>query len=519
MTLTLPKQRTERSLLLVLLSFSLLMVLYLVLRFAADWTGHDTVAMANIISNVYSQGTLVPAGEAYTLGMNPQAVSVMLIHLTGVPLEGLVQRALPLLLMVDVLVAYVAYRTLTQDRWAGLFAASLLAMQPEFLFTTTRGSHEKITWLLTLLGLFVLARSFMDAGRFARFVVWTAIFYLVAFALITTNAFFASSLLAALALCFLAATALSYLILRKGTEFSRLIYVTASCSILVYLFMFHLYAPAVEAFNDLRPTIDRIAALLFGVEVPFSTAAATGHVASGWATGSVYLALSAATYVLTLISFVYWLVLAWRLWKGRLRGSPLFLLWLLYAAFAFQMALSVGAAGLGLLASNLQVRLFPVFMLLVMPLAALGLQEGARCIRARRQHAVLAVLALLFAGTAGAAAFKATNEPLLSNTWTFRVRNEQLSVEWVDEYTRYGDVWLGTDRLRYTAGGYEDPLRHRYDIYGVDEFTRYALVSRFEETRMLRMGIPQPALGQENQVYDNGTARAYHFRPRTPYQR
>jgi hypothetical protein len=66
---------------------------------------------------------------------------------------------------------------------------------------------------------------------------------------------------------------------------------------------------------------------------------------------------------------------------------------------------------------------------------------------------------------------------------------------------------------------YDDPLRNRYDIYAVGEFVRYALVSDFSETRMLRMGVEQPALGLENQVYENGTARMYHLRPRTPFQR
>jgi hypothetical protein len=196
------------------------------------------------------------------------------------------------------------------------------------------------------------------------------------------------------------------------------------------------------------------------------------------------------------------------------------LLWLFYAAFAVQFALSVGASGLGLLASNLQVRLFPVFMLLAIPLAALAVQSAVRSTAKTRLRPIVLLLVLLFsAWMAGSAILKATNEPLLSNYWVFKLRSEENALRWTQLYTRYGRVWIGLDRLRYVSEDYDDPLRNRYDIYAVGEFVRYALVSDFSETRMLRMGVEQPALGLENQVYENGTARMYHLRPRTPFQR
>ena len=511
---------TERFALLILFAFSLLVAFYFPMRYAGKRTGGDTIRMAVATSNVLQQGTLQPEGEVYPHGFNSPAVSAILVNVTGAPLELLNQFVLPFLLAVNVLVAYVAFRFLTQEKWAALLGAFLLAMQAEFVFTVVRGTHEKLTWMMVLLAILVLAKSFVNVGRPRRFVIWVGLFYLFAFAIIASNSFFASSFLTALATCFIAAAAITYVGLKRDNDFSRLVYVTVACSILVFLFRFYIYTPALRVTSALKLNIDRIAALFLNTDVVFDPSAAGGHVGTGWVSGMTYVALSSASWTLVLTSGVYWLVMTRRVLRARHRGSPLMLLWLFYAAFAVQFALSVGASGLGLLASNLQVRLFPVFMLLAIPLAALAVQSAVRSTAKTRLRPIVLLLVLLFsAWMAGSAILKATNEPLLSNYWVFKLRSEENALRWTQLYTRYGRVWIGLDRLRYVSEDYDDPLRNRYDIYAVGEFVRYALVSDFSETRMLRMGVEQPALGLENQVYENGTARMYHLRPRTPFQR
>jgi len=512
----------QRHLLLMLVGLSVVIVLYQLQRFGGNWTSGDTVRMATATRSIYMEGTLVPIGNRYEHGFNSQMVSVVLLNLTGISLEWLTTRVLPFMLGVEIVVAYATYSILTRDRWAALLGAFFLALQPEFLFTTMRGSHEKITWMLTLLALYLLARGFLSLPSPRIFAVWTGLVYLSAFALVTTNTFFASSFLAALALCFAAATGLSRLLWKESTRFSRLAYVAVSCSILIFVFMFYVYTPSLNPMYILKDAIDKVAALLLNVEMeaPFSVAAAGGNIGAGWVSVAAYLALSATSYLLALVSLIYWLVLARRLLKGQVVPSPVFLLWLFYAGFAAQLVLSVGTSGLGLLTSNLQVRLFPVFMLVVMPLAAMAIREASRLLsRSRLRYVFVPLAFLLVLWAAGAALLKATNEPLLSNHWIFRVRAEQVSLQWIGDRTRVGYVWLGLDRLRYAREDYSDPIGSRYDIFEPGQSARYGLVSSFEETRMLRLGVPQPPLGQENLVYDNGTAHAYHFRPRTPYQR
>jgi hypothetical protein len=121
----------------------------------------------------------------------------------------------------------------------------------------------------------------------------------------------------------------------------------------------------------------------------------------------------------------------------------------------------------------------------------------------------------------GAAVIKATNEPLLSNHWTFGLNSESQAVRWMQDNTQpnFGQVWLGTDRLRYVSDDFSDPLKYRYDIYNVGQFARYAILSDYETVRLARIGVARPKLSEEEQIYDNGFVQSYHFRPRTPYQR
>jgi hypothetical protein len=346
------------------------------------------------------------------------------------------------------------------------------------------------------------------------------LFYLTAFALISINYFFASSFFIALAFSLLAALILSRLNLVSGdAPFSRLTYVVLSCSVLVFLVVFYLYTPALKAMDLFQSVWDRLASLFLSVEAPFDPAAAGGGVGQAWTSQVAFLAVTSASWFLLFVSALSWLWLAFKALKGQLT-TPAFLLWLLYGGFAAQAAFSVVAAGMGMVASNLQVRIFPVLMLAVMPVAALGIAQLVRWPPLRRARWVMAGLAfLLVFWIMGTSVLKATNEPLISNNWVFRLHSEEQALEWLDEYTKFGRVWLGLDRLRYASPNLEDPLKTRYDIYAVDAFVRYLLISEVEQTRLLRMGVPQPDPRPELGIYDNGFVQVYKFRPRTPYQR
>jgi hypothetical protein len=269
----------------------------------------------------------------------------------------------------------------------------------------------------------------------------------------------------------------------------------------------------------LQSVKDRLASLFLNVEVPFDPTVAGAGVAQAWTSQTAFLAVTSASWLFLFLSALSWLWLGVKVLKKQL-PTPVFLLWLLYGGFAAQAAVSVFAAGMGMVASNLQVRIFPVLMLVVMPVAALGIARLIRWPPLRRARWVVAGLAfLLVFWVMGTSALKATNEPLISNNWVFRLHAEEQGLEWLDEHTNLGRVWLGLDRLRYASATLEDPLKTRYDIYAVDAFVRYLLISKVEQTRLLRMKVPRPDPSPELGIYDNGSVQVYKFRPRTPYQR
>src|SRR5690606_35060568 len=141
----------------------------------------------------------------------------------------------------------------------------------------------------------------------------------------------------------------------------------------------------------------------------------------------------------------------------------LLLLWLLAAAFAFEVLVSAVVDLSGFLGANLQIRLFPLFMLFGIPLVIVAGAELAGRIngpRARRVMTVAMVVLLSVFATTGV--LKATNDPLVSNKWLFFTGNEQRALAWADSRLERQEIWQGFDeRLQEMQKIYQpvDPVR------------------------------------------------------------
>src|SRR5690606_9633698 len=119
-----------------------------------------------------------------------------------------------------------------------------------------------------------------------------------------------------------------------------------------------------------------------------------------------------------------------------------------------QGALSVVADASGVLIGNLQHRLFPSFSLVAVALVGSVLaQQQARW---RTAH-LRAALSLSLFCIAILSVFKATNEPLLSNKWTFYQADELTALDWIEAHHRHSEIWTEFDErlvvAYYTARG------------------------------------------------------------------
>lgn len=521
-------RRTGEQLFLLVL-YVLFLVAYVRLRFDWNTLEGDAIKLTALSQNVLTEGTLVPAGGSYPYGYAYPVLNTFLAHFTGMPLAVIQVYLQPFLVALLVPVSFIAYRSLTGRGRVALLAGLLLFLSPEFLYEATRSSHAKVTLLLALTMLFILARSLRPGRPSSWLAAWVAAFYLAAFAMITSSSFFASSYLFGIAFAF--AATLSLLYLRRSSiampaQMRRLAYVTISAWLLVFLFMFYVYPPSRLVFQTLDSTLEKVTVFFLNVELE-SGANPYAYIQSTWLSPWIYVTLTSLNWIVLLLSLAAWLRQGWSLWVRRedMPGHRL-LLWLLCASFGLLMVLAVLVDRAGALSANLQLRIFPHFLLVGIPLASEALVAlVGRAQRNRRTlpaQAVPVLFVALLSFLSLASLLKITNEPLLSSWWSFYQEQERLSVQWITRHVRNNQVWAGRDiRVRLLAEAYGDWQQQgiQIDREGPPISARYVLQSDISQMRADRLAETLPDTRQFSKVYDAGDTELYYSRALTPYQR
>ena len=522
---SIPRLSQPRLFAALVLLYALAVAGHFVLRYRGQWIEVDSAGMTRIIEVMRDQGVIRPTGPIYSHGFCYQVASLAILSATGLTLQTLQTTVYPFLATTGLgLTSLVFFTQVTRDRRAAVLATLFLFFQPDVLFVTLRGSHEKLVWPLMMLALTLFYRS---VGRSLRaMVVYVGLFYLTVFALIATNVFFGSTFLVAIAFSLLLGLAAGTFLRRRSTsptDLRRLTYVTLSCGVLLFISMAYVYPPALLALRTLRTIWDKTGVLLMGFEAegqPY------GYIQFGWVSSQVYLGLTAFTWLLIILSFAEWL------WRGKQilerrenLGLHESLDWLLYAGFAIQVALSVIVDYAGVLSANMQLRVFPAFTVLAAGLLARAVWRVAASpwLRGWKRRVAIGLTGLAVVWFAMASVLKATNEPVFSNMWKFYSTSEDAATYWTDSHLSFANVWTGLDeRLRVLFSFKYARDSHSQNRYGSHVFKfddRYILFSERERLRGLRMGIAIPSVLDWNQVYDNGEVELAHKRPQTPYQR
>lgn len=511
----------EALALVALLELAVLMALYFVARLGGRWAENDTAYFTLVFRAITSAGTLLPPeGTIYPQGYGYAAITSFILALTGVD-AGSVQRIIyPLVSAFLVFPAWALYRELTGSHRAATLGTLLLFVQPEFLFVALRGSHERMLRAEMLVCLWLLVRSFRCRPQTVSFAAHVVLFYLVAYALIATNVLFAISFFVAIAVALAGAWFFS-----RGRSpapdpnrklVARFLSVTLIATALGFVFTFDVYAPAKASLRALGTVAQQAAALILTVHLGSNQYAG---VATSWVSLPVYFALAIGDYLLLVASLAVWLHQGVRwLRDGAARDrqtSTAWMLWLLYGAFALQGGLAMVADRAGEL-DNLELREFPSFATVAIPLVAVPLSRW----RPARPRALLAGggVALL----AAFALLKATNEPSLSNRWTFYSVPEIQALEWADSHYRETPVWVGLDErlsAAYAVAVGDSINRNRWDSYQPTVADRTFVISEITRLQSARLDRPLPPAAAENQIYDAGQVQIYRLRPRTPYQR
>ena len=228
------------------------------------------------------------------------------------------------------------------------------------------------------------------------------------------------------------------------------------------------------------------------------------------------------------LSFLGWLREGWRRFVRGDENRPLLtLLWLIYFGFGLQMAISIALDLAGVLAANLQLRVFSKFVIVAIPFAALLILDALNSDYLGRwtRHAARLAVTVVIGGLAVAAILKGTLEPAVSNKWLFYTEGEEAALTWVDSSAAYRDVWTGFDeRLIEVAVTELGGPSASSNIYWAGDFERrpftsHILISDVIRARSVRMQLPLPNVLDWQTLYDNGEAAIYFRTAVTPYQR
>ena len=519
---------SERSQVLLLFVAAVLSAGYLLLRYGDRWAiGGDATRFSDAIFWMAQENSLAPAGHTYGNGYGYQALAVFLIEITGIEL-GLFQSSLSLILAAWIVVpAWLLYRELTESGETATISVILLLLQSEFLFGILRGTHEKFTRGLMLLSLYLLLRGVRSRNNVVQVAGIVLAFYLCAYAMMAYNSLFATSFFGSLVLALGLIWVACRSTLSSATDAiapyaRRMLYASFTVLVLTFIFMFYIYAPASWQIILFQRMLDTVAALFLDLDIGQSVNPYEG-ISSGWISLPAYLILSVANWLIIGVSGLIWVWTTWRLVTKRRLEELQLLLWAFYSAFAFLGAVSVVADLSGILAANLQHRLFPSFAMFATPLVARWFVDRWQTKGNRyRQLAGIPLAILLLSALFVASVAKAGNEPLFSNYWRFYSPAEIRALYWTERRLPNRPIWTAFDARLLGAYSVERGGQVSLKLLDkalVEPGTRDFIVSNLNRAHSVRIRQRLPIMADDTVTYDNGIAQVYHRRPSTPYQR
>ena len=294
---------------------------------------------------------------------------------------------------------------------------------------------------------------------------------------------------------------------------------------MVFAFVVYIYTPARYNYGILHTMIQKVSALFLSFDVqsnPYaSVSAPTG---AAWTSPWIYPILTSFDIVIAMVALATAIWLAVHFWLSGLRFNErrILLLWLFAVAFGVEVLASIIADLSGFLGGNLQLRLFPLFMLFAIPLAVLGVASLVSRASSGWRAPLAALGFIMVAFFALTGILKATNDPLVSNKWLFYTRNERSAMAWTESSLSRQEIWVGFDERLFVMQSLEGtrvPLNDNNETAGtLGQSARYVLMSDVIRQRGPRLEFRAPDVVPDDRIYDNGGAQLFHRTPETPYE-
>ena len=501
--------------------------LYWIVRYGQHWLEDDTARITAGILAVFQSGQLAPeSGRIYANGFLYPVYGTFLAHLADITIIDLqIWGFIPLTVALTVVI-FVFYKRILNNPVAAAAATVMINLQADFIFTSSRGTHEKIVYMLVCVSLIAITFSTMKARAVSQRIAFATVYYLSAFALSTTNVFFASTFTVMMIAVFLTWYVLATYTNKNKRLAIQLAYIASVSFIFVYLITFIIYPPAINVALVGVDLVGRVGKFLLSYQPQETVYQAADQ---AWIFPRAWLFLRLFDLSLMALAAFGWLDLARKVIKQRDgKGDlPTKYFWLLslFPAFAIQnfLALLSDLTGSASDISNLQIRLAPLTAFVAAPLAIHTLQQlWARRPRQQNQRRLAtSSMALVMVVFLSMVLIKSTSEPMLSNTWLFYTPAEATGVSWLDEHIvlpfseevgSTSHVWAGSNfRVgRLWLNNYWNKTKGQIPVTSSStEPYQFIFLSSTIRQLAARQHKPLPNILPALRVYDNGDTRIY----------
>ena len=544
-----------------LIIFSLIIIygflshLYFPLRYSGLIADGDMAKITKTIQAMQSQRTIFTTYR-YGSGFGLQLIITFLSDITALSIQKLLILPTGFLYLI---IAYPLFLKFIKNKKTALLATFLLSLQPDLLFATSRGSHERFTSVLILTSIFILIQLIFTKHDRKKFIVYLTLFYITTFSLTSFNIWFSAFLAFGILFTALISFFLSKLFNVDDIPSQKMFYITIPLIILLYLtpyiypplgsmwrhiniwrgklppFSLSLLAIAAVAIFSLFLFIKTFSKnilnfLKINLVGKFRHKILYGIIGFGLFIFLVYI-LAVSSNLLSFPPFIWmfltlfnWIIfplsvimalrIIWNfIQKKKLFSlSHLFLL-SFYASFTLPLLITIfldRVIGTGI-GDNLELRVFRYFMFFPVALASIEILKWMHRSHTKKWQITgkITFIILIFILSINSL-LKSTCDPLVSNKWIFYSVGEKMAMKFIESNLKETDIWAGFDGRIRNAFNYQSNFDSRKIKFTANPTTaKYYFISTIIRERASKDEYSLPLLKSLSRVYDNNKTRLY----------
>ena len=566
---SIPIDRSTFSFLLLILLYGFLSHLYFSSRYSGLIADGDMGMITKTVQAVKSQGTIFTTYQ-YRSGFGFQVVVTFLSNITGLSIQKLLIFPTGFLYIT---IAYPLFVELIRDKKTALLATFLLTLQPDLLFFTSRGSHERLIFFLALITFFILIRLISLKRDNKKFVLYLVLFYVTVLSLTSFNKWFSAAIITSIILSCMIGFFFSELLGTSNLAYKKMSYIVIPCIPIYYSICSYVYPLLWVSQKNLigywknklialHPTlvslgiaisimivslftllmffkVSMIRALKdlvmrFSEEIRSNKSYRRGMYA---VTGFGLLTYVFGLYILSISSdisfppFIWMFLMLYNwiifplsvmtgltaLWnfirKKNLCSNSLHFLFSFYISFFLLLLITIfldRIIGTGV-ANNFELRVFPYFMFFAIALASVIILRWINQLHTKRWQLPGEVLfIILIIIWSMNSLVKSTCDPSVSNRWIFYSKGEKIAMNWMESNLKTGTMWAGPLARIRAAFRYNS----NFDSLGKISFSnasnaKYYFISDVVRKRANKYKYSLPFMKNSNRIYDNDEAELY----------